>query len=526
MGGGIANRAGVLMMSEPEDSQTEQPQKAGTSFSRLQWWAYSVPLFIKILGIVVLISAIFGLVVYFQMRASISRLHDQMHIQSANRAAVSLAHKLERLDLAKDTSLVERALGEILETFPDVSYVLVLDAEERILAHHFSFPTEIPAELPSKADELCGTCHHVPQVVDIPSDNLGMAAVPPIEGNETRRFSREMGTILEAKALIAGGEAGSVRVGHGDSSIQREMSIISSALLRSLIICLVIGQAIALLLTYLLINPVVSLVQATNAIAAGDFSSRAKVYSSDEIGRLARVFNLMAGKLQDYQREVQEKEAFRVSLIDRIVQAQEEERISVARELHDQLGQSLYRILLSYQDIRRDCAPQDPRHDELQEAIREVIDDVRRLAWDIRPSILDDFGLDSALQQYVKETSDHAGLRIDYKCGFPPDAPRLPNRIEVVLYRIAQEAITNVVRHAKAKRASVILLRRDSEVTLFVEDDGQGFKVESVLEGGISSLGLMGMKERVELAGGTLTIHSEPEKGAAIRARIPVTERS
>lgn len=520
-------------MSNPEDTEARQGEKGATSLSRLQWWAYSVPLFMKILGIVILISAIFGGVVYLQVRKNISIVHNQIHNQSANRAAASLARRLEHFDPEGDPAFLERAVAEIVDTFSDISYVLVLDPEDRILAHHFSFPMELPPDLPSKADELCSSCHSVPDVLELPSEASDlpskpseMGAFPRLEGAKTRKFSRPMGTILEARAPIAGGEAGTVRVGHGDTSISRDMSAISNALIRSLIICLVIGQILALALTYLLIHPILNLVQATNAIGAGDFAWRAKIYSSDEIGRLARVFNLMAGRLQAYQTEVQEKEAFRISLIDKIVQAQEEERISLARELHDQLGQALYRVLLSYQDIHRDDGERDPRHGEVEEAIRNVIDDVRRLAWDIRPSILDDFGLDSALQQYVKEVSDRTGLRIDYKCGFSPDGPRLPSRLEVILYRVAQEAVTNVVRHAEADRASVVLLRYDSEVTLLVEDDGRGFDVNKVLEGGISSLGLMGMNERVALAGGALAIDSHPDKGAAIRVRIPITGSS
>ncbi len=511
-------------MPAGEDTGTEQTEKTATSLSRLQWWAYSVPLFMKTLGMVVLVSAIFGGVVYFQVHAKISLAHDEMHIESADRVAVSIARSLEHLDLVNDTPLVERAISGTVDIFPDVSYILVFDAAGKLLAHRFNFPVEAPPQLPAEGEELCATCHDLPEVSDIPAGEFAMATGSQSQGSRAHRYSRSTGTILEAEAPILGGEGGSVRVGHSDSSIGREMNTIKSAVTRSLIICLVMGQGLALLLTYLLVHPILNLVQAANEIGAGDFAWRAKVYSSDEIGRLARAFNLMAGKLQDYEKEVQEKETFRVSLMDRIVQAQEEERVSVARELHDQLGQSLYRIFLSYEDIRRDGVVEDPRFDELQGAIREVIDDVRRLAWELRPSVLDDFGLDSALKQYVQETSSRTGLPIDFRCAFPPDSMRLPSHTEVILYRVAQEAITNVVRHAEARRASVILLRDDSVVTLLVEDDGQGFDAGALSEDSMSSLGLMGMKERVSLAGGSLTIDSQPGKGATIRAKIPITE--
>ena len=130
--------------------------------------------------------------------------------------------------------------------------------------------------------------------------------------------------------------------------------------------------------------------------------------------------------------------------------------------------------------------------------------------------------LDPALQQYVKEISSRAGVPIDYKCGFPANALRLPDRVEVILYRVVQEALTNVIRHANANRASVVLLRHNSEITLLVEDDGKGFDAQSAFQGDIASLGLMGMRERVALVGGDLTIDSQPGKGAVVRVRIPI----
>jgi signal transduction histidine kinase len=277
-------------------------------------------------------------------------------------------------------------------------------------------------------------------------------------------------------------------------------------------------------LTYVLVHPIQNLVHVTNRLREGDFDARAKVYANDEIGKLAYTFNLMAQDLEKYRRDVQAKEAARISLLERIVHVQEEERKSVARELHDQLGQSLSIVLLRLQQIARESGLEGQPLLEVEGDIRSLIDEVRRLAWDIRPSILDDYGLPAALQRHVEEVAARVQLDIDYQCVWPHPERRLPVALEVTLYRLAQEALTNMVRHAAATHGSVVLLRRDRDVTLLVEDDGQGFDVESILREKQRSLGLLGMQERIALIGGTMSVESQPGKGTSIRIRIDLGE--
>jgi hypothetical protein len=148
---------------------------------------------------------------------------------------------------------------------------------------------------------------------------------------------------------------------------------------------------------------------------------------------------------------------------------------------------------------------------------------------------LDDYGLDRALARLVEETSRRVDFPIDYQCVPAPETRRLPNHIEVTLYRIAQEGITNIMRHAAATQASVILLMHDHEVSLIIEDNGKGFDLaaaEKGLRGGPypgggaprrPSLGLIGMKERAALVGGEFAVDSQPGKGTTLRVRIPLT---
>ncbi len=153
-----------------------------------------------------------------------------------------------------------------------------------------------------------------------------------------------------------------------------------------------------------------------------------------------------------------------------------------------------------------------------------MIGEVHRLAWGMRPSILDDYGLESALSRHIEEVSKNAALQIDFQFISPDGLQRLPSRIEVPLFRIAQEAITNMIRHAKASHASVVILRQIHEITMLVEDNGQGFDLAMVKDKGDQCLGLMGMKERVNLLGGSFVIESAPGEGTTIRVRIPLSE--
>jgi signal transduction histidine kinase len=148
---------------------------------------------------------------------------------------------------------------------------------------------------------------------------------------------------------------------------------------------------------------------------------------------------------------------------------------------------------------------------------------IHRLAWELRPSALDDLGLELALRRYTTEWSESTGVPIDFH-SHGVDGRRLPPECETTLYRITQEALTNVARHAKARRVSVLLERRTDLASLIVEDDGKGFDAEAALAAATTqgSLGLLGMQERAKLAGGTLEFESTPGAGATVFVRLPL----
>jgi signal transduction histidine kinase len=218
--------------------------------------------------------------------------------------------------------------------------------------------------------------------------------------------------------------------------------------------------------------------------------------------------------------ELKQREALRGQLLEQVIAAQEEERKRIARELHDQTGQALTSMLVGLSTLEADSNPE--RISELKAIAASTLDEVRDLAMELRPSVLDDLGLVPALQHYVRTWTGRHHLTIDFHT-LGLAGLRLPPPVETALYRIVQEALTNIVRHAQAEQVSVLLEARGASVVAIVEDDGRGFDVEQLMHGPLSEqwLGLHGMRERAELIDGTLTIESSLGAGTTVFAEVP-----
>ena len=232
---------------------------------------------------------------------------------------------------------------------------------------------------------------------------------------------------------------------------------------------------------------------------------------SDEDVRLAEAFAARAAVAVDLSERVA-RDALR-----RVVSAQELERQRLARELHDETGQALTSILLGLKSLddaadEGDLAESTSR---LRELVVETLQDVRRLAVELRPKALDDFGLVPALERLVETFREQTGIEVDLEPRLGAD--RLPSDVETTLYRITQEALTNVVKHAHANHVSIVLTRRDGSVSAVIEDDGRGFTED----GSTNGLGLLGMHERVALVDGRLSVESSPGTGTTLSIEVP-----
>ena len=233
---------------------------------------------------------------------------------------------------------------------------------------------------------------------------------------------------------------------------------------------------------------------------------RAPLSASDpEVAELTRAFNEMLDRVE-YERRDSARRA---------LGAQESERRRIARELHDEVGQVLTAVVLQLDRLHRDVAPQRQREvEEAREAVRGSLEEVRAIARGLRPEALDDLGLSSALSVLTNEVGRHTGVRVERTIA--SELPLLSPEEELVVYRVAQEALTNAVRHGGARRAWVVLRAIDDAVELAVRDDGWGFDAAVMSEGA----GLRGMRERAVLVGAEIDITSRVAEGTTVRLRL------
>jgi signal transduction histidine kinase len=208
----------------------------------------------------------------------------------------------------------------------------------------------------------------------------------------------------------------------------------------------------------------------------------------------------------------------------RLVEVQETERRHLARELHDEIGQALTVTEMNLQALLASPGTDAlaPRLKQSLEVVERVQEQVHDLSLNLRPSMLDDLGLEPALRWLTKRQAALAGLQAEVRAD--PLEQRLDPMIETECFRVAQEALTNVVKHAKARTVSVELSRSDEQIHLWVRDDGVGFDVASVREQAVrgASLGLLSMEERATLAGGGLQYHASPGEGTEVHAWFPL----
>jgi signal transduction histidine kinase len=251
--------------------------------------------------------------------------------------------------------------------------------------------------------------------------------------------------------------------------------------------------------------------RAIGVLLAVDKHGADATFSNDDL-RLAEAFAVRASVAVDLSQRVA-RDAMR-----RVVSGQELERRRLARELHDETGQALTSILLGLRSVE-EADSEEGRAlalGELRDLVTTTLQDVRRLAVELRPKALDDFGLVPALERLTHGLAETTGMTVELEAALGDT--RLPAEIETALYRIVQEALTNVVKHAQARHVSIVVARRPSSVATLIEDDGKGFVPVDDSEG----LGVIGMRERVALLDGTLQIESGEAGGTTIAVEVPL----
>ncbi len=257
-------------------------------------------------------------------------------------------------------------------------------------------------------------------------------------------------------------------------------------------------------------GPLHELTRAMRAVDPLRPGARVSITTSEpEVREVADSFNEMAQRLEQERR----------TSARRAIAAQELERQRVSRELHDEIGQLLTGVLLRLSNVQQHV-PDAVRAqlDDAREDVRRSMDDVRAIAQQLRPPMLETLGLPSALGALAVDLERQAGIRVDRE--LDRGITGLPDELEVVVYRVAQESLTNVVRHARTSRATLSLRRDAAAMVLEVADEGAGFDPERVA----TTAGLAGMRERALLVGGRLTIASQPSAGTRVRLTVPLPQ--
>lgn len=256
-------------------------------------------------------------------------------------------------------------------------------------------------------------------------------------------------------------------------------------------------------------------------------SKREPGYFSEEHMRLAEALSSQASVAVENAVLFEQMQAATLrmqALSRRLVETQENERRHISRELHDEAGQALVSLRYGLRLLEREIdagGSADGRVAELVQQTDAVIDGLHRLAADLRPASLDHLGLEAALRQYLRSAGSKLDLTVRFKArGFGSE--RLPAALETALYRVVQEAMTNVVRHAHATRVDVLAERRNGRVMVMIEDDGVGFDPENVERG--EDFGLLGLRERADALGGTLTLESAPGAGTTVVVEVPLVD--
>jgi two-component system sensor histidine kinase UhpB len=318
--------------------------------------------------------------------------------------------------------------------------------------------------------------------------------------------------VLIANSLIvlAGAVAGTyltVQLVHDDVVPTRESLVLLFA---------AVGVVLSLAVNYGVLKaafePLDSLERVAREVRNGNFSARTEPFrfSDPQLTRLAETFNQTLDELE------RDREQLR-HMASQVISAQEDERKRISRELHDDTAQVLFAQLLRLTALK-DSPNDDLRQtaQQLEDLTVEAIEGVRRLALELRPPALDDLGLREALGDLAQRFSETANMSVHYNVVGLKD--RLGSGVELVLYRVAQEAMTNIAKHARATEASITLVRTDHAVTITIDDDGRGFDpaLPASRDGRGIGLGLFGMEER------TLTITRVQPRGMRILATVPL----
>lgn len=448
----------------------------------------------KIFGIALSLVFLLGIVAILVVRASMQEVVTKELELSAVSIAENLANRSTDAILVNNQYLLFQLISETKTNYPDVQYIFAVDAKGQVLAHTFG--------------------------IGFPAGLLTANGVPPGELSRISVLNTTEGLVWDVAAPIFEGRVGTIRMGFSGALLERTVNAVTTQLLLATLLVSAIGILFAIFLTSVLTRPIQQLAQAARSVGQGDLNQQVSRWADDEIGELADSFNSMVKNLKVAAKAQQESNRLRSELVERVINAQEEERKRIACDLHDQTSQALVSLIVQLKLVESapNAATRRENIDILREQLRSALDEVRRMALELRPNVLDDLGLEQAIRWFAERCSQNNGLVVTVVS--QDDLSDLPERYAVTVYRVVQESLSNVVKHSHASQARVVVTRQTGMLFLSVTDNGKGFIVHQA-NSKDGSLGIYGMRERIALLGGKFEIQSEPDKGTAIHVEIP-----
>ncbi|GEM_PF-2279699 len=453
---------------------------------------------VKIIAIVLGITLILTLITMVYAHTALrARLEEQLNEKSVSMAQNLAARSVEPALTNNIFDLYDLAYST-KEGNQDVFYVLMVDNEENILVH--TFQDYFPPDLFQVEHTLSGS-----------------------ESVDVQKFTTEKGILRDVAAPVFEGPDPEimVRLGVIDYSVQSAISDTTwQILLISLLTFLVTGTGVYFISTVTFIKPINSLLNSVKAVSEGDLSQQVKVNTGDELSELADAFNSMTQRLSQTKKT-------RDSLLGKIINSQEEERQRVARELHDETGPTLSTLMISlkFMEDSKDTAELKEKIEDFRQLLMQSLEQVRLLAWKLTPTLLVDLGLKAALESFIdRYWRNQEGWEINLQI-HGLDERRLPSEIEVSIYRVVQEALTNIYKHAQASKVWIFINATTDMAEVVIEDNGIGIDLENFNRESKIGMGLTSMQERIELVGGTFFLESSPNQGTAIKIEIPLSEK-
>ncbi|KJS87187.1 MAG: hypothetical protein JM58_05120 [Peptococcaceae bacterium BICA1-8] len=454
----------------------------------------------KLIGIHLLMALIFSIWITYYTQSILQVYFYRQLEQQGIAISRDIAGRSIDYVLTENTFELSSTIKDTTENNNSVRYIFYLDQENKVIAH--SFEKGIP--------------------VGLIETNLINDLEPRVQLLET-----EEGPVWDIAAPIADGQAGTVRVGLIATGLNSVVRSISSNVLISMIMVAVFSTIIAYSLQKVITDPILNMVKATQAVAAGNFSYRIQgnAITSGEIGLLVKSFNKMAEKLEKSHQEIETVEKLRRLLLEKVVSIQEEERKRIAIELHDEAGQSLTGLKFTLKSLEN--SSKDPyfkeEFKEIHEQISNTLNSIHQIIVELRPKLLDELGFTATVKKYVNEYQGRYGIKVNGELKILDDIEIIPEAATTI-FRIIQEALTNTAKYARANQINISFQKQQDNLLVMIEDDGLGFDPSLInsYKNNPNKLGIFGMKERAALIGGTLIIDTTVGDGVTILLRVPL----